>query len=90
MEAANSGKRNALRGPLFALAALLLAGGFAGAQAPQPAADDTKARIEQLEAEIRALKGLLQQPAAPGQTTAPAQPAAPDPNAVTKIVEQGF
>src|SRR5437763_1016626 len=55
---------------LCALAALCLLPGLARAQTALPPIDDTKARVEQLEKEVRELKALLKQ-----QIAAPAPPA---------------
>jgi phosphate-selective porin OprO/OprP len=72
----------------FACAAAVLFSSLAQAQQTSPPADDSKARIEQLEKEVQALKASIEarQPVA-GSAAQPA-PAEPDPNAVKRIIDE--
>ncbi len=78
---------------LLALTAWILLAGTAPAQ-PGPSApvDDTKARIEQLEREVRELKELLHKRAGDGKPPAaePAPPPTPDAAGVDKIIDEWF
>jgi phosphate-selective porin OprO/OprP len=80
------------KGPAHAIllvGAALLLSGVARSQEVQPPVDDAKARIEQLEKEVQALKATLQnQAGAPPQPAVPLPPPELDTAAVKKIIDQ--
>ncbi len=85
--------RRSSTGPLSvttraAVVALVLASGVARGQQGAPAADDSKARIEQLEKEVRALKAAAQGQAPATAPTATPAPAEPDPGAIKRAIDQ--